>query len=236
VFTGMDYVEYYKSFGEHVEIVFANDVRSALRFTKHVLCCDIHSRARSKRLLKEAGAETVFGLDDILSAPVDGSGYNEKYGLLGANKATEDSVKLFPRDCDALVTEIARRFKDATGRQIEVMVYGDGAFKDPVGQIWELADPVVSPAFTPGLRGMPSELKMKYMLDNKLAGMGEAEIRAAMEQAIRAKSGALKDEALGTTPRYYTDLLGSLCDLMSGSGDKGTPIVLVQGYFDNYAS
>jgi len=235
-FTGLDYVEYYKSFGAHVEIVFANDVRSALRFTKHVLCCDIHSRARSKRLLKEAGAETVFGLDDILSAPVDGSGYNESFGLLGSNKATEDSVKLFPRDCEALVTEIARQFKELTGKQVEVMVYGDGAFKDPVGQIWELADPVVSPAFTPGLEGMPNELKMKYMLDNNLHGKSEAEVRAAMDLAIKSKAGDLKDAALGTTPRYYTDLLGSLCDLMSGSGDKGTPIVLVQGYFDNYAS
>jgi len=235
-FTGVDYVEYYKSFGDHIEIVFANDVRSALRFTKHVLCCDIHSRARSKRLLAEAGASTVYGLDDVLSSPVEGSGYNENYGLLGSNKATDDSVKLFPRDCEALVAEIARQFREITGRQIEVMVYGDGAFKDPVGQIWELADPVVSPAFTPGLRGMPSELKMKYMLDNKLAGKSEAEAKAAVDLAIKSKVGNLKDEALGTTPRYYTDLLGSLCDLMSGSGDKGTPIVLVQGYFDNYAT
>jgi len=232
VFTGMDYVEYYKSFGDHVEIVFANDVRSALRFTKHVLCCDIHSRERSKRLLKEAGAETVYGLDDILSAPVDGSGWNEDYGVLGSNKSTEDSVKLFPRDCEALVAGIARGLKDATGRQVEVMVYGDGAFKDPVGQIWELADPVVSPAFTPGLLGTPNELKLKLLLDNELAGKSEEEARAA----IRAKAADLEDRALGTTPRRYTDLLGSLCDLMSGSGDKGTPIVLIQGYFDNFAS
>jgi F420-0:gamma-glutamyl ligase len=232
VFTGMDYVEYYKSFGGHVEIVFANDVRSALRFTKHVLCCDIHSRARSKRLLREAGAQAVYGLDDILSSPVDGSGYNENYGVLGSNKSTEDSVKLFPRDCEALVAGIARRLKDATGKQVEVMVYGDGAFKDPVGQIWELADPVVSPAFTPGLLGTPNELKLKLLLDNELAGKGEAEARAV----IRSKAENLEDKALGTTPRRYTDLLGSLCDLMSGSGDKGTPIVLVQGYFDNYAS
>jgi len=232
VFTGMDYVEYYKSFGGHVEIVFANDVRSALRFTKHVLCCDVHSRARSKRLLKEAGAETVYGLDDILSSSVDGSGYNEQYGLLGANKAMGDSVKLFPRDCEALVDEIARLLQKATGKQIEAMVYGDGAFKDPVGHIWELADPVVSPGFTPGLEGTPNELKLKLLLDNELAGKGEAEARAA----IQAKAGNLEDRALGTTPRRYTDLLGSLCDLVSGSGDKGTPVVLVQGYFDNYAS
>ena len=232
VFTGMDYVEYYKSFGAHVELVFANDVRSVLRFTKHVLCCDIHSRARSKRLLKEAGAETVYGLDEVLSSPVDGSGYNEHYGLLGSNKSSQDSVKLFPRDCEPLVAEIAQRLKEAAGKQVEVMIYGDGAFKDPVGQIWELADPVVSPAFTPGLLGTPNELKLKLMLDNELAGKSEAEARAA----IKSKAENLEDKALGTTPRRYTDLLGSLCDLVSGSGDKGTPIVLIQGYFDNYAS
>jgi len=236
VFTGMDYVEVYKSFGEHIEIVFANDVRSALRFSKHVLCCDIHSHERSKRLLREAGAETVFGLDDILSSPVNGSGWNGQYGLLGSNIATGESVKLLPRDCDALVSEIASKFRELTGKQIEVMIYGDGAFKDPVGHIWELADPVVSPGYTPGLRGMPSELKLKFLLDNKLTGLGGEETREAVHLAIRSKAGDLKDEALGTTPRYYTDLLGSLCDLMSGSGDKGTPIVLVQGYFDNYAS
>ncbi|MCL2301088.1 MAG: coenzyme F420-0:L-glutamate ligase [Firmicutes bacterium] len=230
VFTGMDYVEYYKSFGEHVEIVFANDVRGALRFTPHVLCCDVHSRFRSKRLLKEAGAETVYGLDEILSAPVNGSGYNAQYGLLGSNKSGEDSVKLFPRDGQPLVEEIARRLKEATGKQIEVMIYGDGAFKDPVGQIWELADPVVSPAFTPGLEGTPNELKLKLLLDNELAGKSEDEARAA----IKAKAHGT--QALGTTPRRYTDLLGSLCDLVSGSGDKGTPIVLIQGYFDNFAS
>jgi len=232
VFTGMDYVEYYKSFGKHIEIVFANDVRSALRFSQHVLCCDIHTRQRSKRLLEEAGAAAVYGLDDVLSAPVDGSGYNEQYGVLGSNKSTEDSVKLFPRDCGPIVDEIASRLREATGKRIEVMVYGDGAFKDPVGHIWELADPVVSPAFTPGLQGTPSELKLKLLLDNELAGKGEDEARAA----IRAKASNLEDKALGTTPRRYTDLLGSLCDLVSGSGDKGTPIVLVQGYFDNFAS
>ena len=239
VFTGMDYVEYYKAFGEHVEIVFANDVRSALRFTKNVLCCDIHSRARSKRLLREAGAETVFGLDDILSAPVNGSGYNEQYGLLGSNKSTEDSVKLFPRDGQPLAEEIARRLREATGKQVEAMIYGDGAFKDPVGHIWELADPVVSPAFTPGLLGTPSELKLKLLLDNELAGKSEEEARAAIKAKadnLEAKADGPAGRALGTTPRRYTDLLGSLCDLVSGSGDKGTPIVLIQGYFDNFAS
>ena len=239
VFTGMDYVEYYKSFGSHVELVFANDVRSALRFTRHVLCCDIHSRFRSKRLLKEAGAETVFGLDEVLSAPVNGSGYNENYGVLGSNKSTEDRVKLFPRDCQPLVETIARRLYDATGKRVEVMIYGDGAFKDPVGQIWELADPVVSPAFTPALSGTPNELKLKLLLDNELAGKSEAEARAviqAKEDNLADRAGGLDDRTLGTTPRRYTDLLGSLSDLVSGSGDKGTPIVLVQGYFDNFAS
>ena len=215
-----------------MEIIFANDVRSVLRFTKNVLCCDIHSRFRSKRLLREAGAQAVYGLDEVLAAPVDGSGYNQQYGLLGSNKSSESSVKLFPRDCQPLVEGIARRLKDATGKQIEVMIYGDGAFKDPVGQIWELADPVVSPAFTPGLLGTPNELKLKLLLDNELAGKSEEDARAA----IRSKADNLEDKALGTTPRRYTDLLGSLCDLMSGSGDKGTPIVLIQGYFDNFAS
>jgi F420-0:gamma-glutamyl ligase len=230
VFTGMDYIEYYKSFGEHIEIILANDVRSILGFTKNILCCDIHTRGRSKRLLKEAGAEIVYGLDDILSSSVNGSGYNEQYGLLGSNKATEDSVKLFPRDCQPVVDGIAGRLKEITGKQIEVMIYGDGAFKDPVGGIWELADPVVSPAFTAGLGGTPNELKMKYLLDTDFKDKSEADLI----KAIKSKD---KDEcALGTTPRRYTDLIGSLCDLMSGSGDKGTPIVLIQGYFDNYAS
>ena len=236
VFTGLDYVEYYKSFGEHIEIVFANDVRRALAFTEHVLCCDIHTRARSKRLLKEAGAATVYGLDDVLSAPVDGSGWNEQYGVLGANVSTPDVLKLFPRDAEQVADDIAGRLRAATGKQIEVMVYGDGAFKDPVGKIWELADPVVSPGFTRGLLGTPNELKLKFLLDNKLAGLDGEETRAAVERAIKSKEEDLKEAALGTTPRYYTDLLGSLCDLMSGSGDKGTPIVLVQGYFDNFAA
>ena len=236
VHTGMDYVELYKSYGEHIEVIFANDVRSVLKYTKNVLCCDIHSRSRSKRLLRAAGAETVFGLDDILSQPVDGSGYNGEYGLLGSNAAAEDTVKLFPRGCDAIVKVVAERLKQATGKQIEVMVYGDGSFKDPIGKIWELADPVVSPAFTPGLAGKPNEIKMKYLLDNELAGMNETEKMEAMERALKNKAGDLGKLALGTTPRLYTDLLGSLCDLISGSGDKGTPIVLVQGYFDDYSN
>ena len=236
VFTKIDYVEYYRSFGDHIEIIFANDVRKVLGYTKNVLCCDIHSRERSKRLLKEAGAKIVYGLDDILSSPVNGSGYNEKFGLLGSNKATEDSVKLFPRDCESIVSQIAQSIKKATGKNVEVLVYGDGAFKDPVGKIWELADPVVSPAYTPGLDGTPNELKLKFMLDNDLAGKSEAEVKEAVDKAIKSKSDNLEDKALGTTPRRYTDLIGSLCDLMSGSGDKGTPIILIQGYFDNYAS
>ena len=236
VFTNMDYVEYYKSFGGHIEIVFANDVRKALDFTPHVLCCDIHTRNRSKRLLQEAGAGTIYGLDDILSSSVDGSGYNERFGLLGSNKSTEDSLKLFPRDCQAVVSKIAKKLKDATGKDVEVLIYGDGAFKDPVGKIWELADPVVSPAYTPGLEGTPNELKLKLMLDNEFADKSEGELKEAVDQAIKSKPAKLADKALGTTPRRYTDLIGSLCDLVSGSGDKGTPIVLIQGYFDNYAS
>ena len=236
VFTNVDYVEYYKSFGDHIEIIFANDVRKILGFTKNVLCCDIHTRFRSKRLLKETGAQIVYGLDDVLSRSVGGSGYNGQYGLLGSNKATEDSIKLFPRDCEAVVGEIARKIKEVSGKQVEVMIYGDGAFKDPVGHIWELADPVVSPAFTPGLSGTPNELKLKYMLDNEFAGKSGDELKEAVDAAIKSKTGNLEDKALGTTPRRYTDLIGSLCDLMSGSGDKGTPIILIQGYFDNYAS
>ena len=236
VFTGVDYVDYYKTFGKHIEIIFANDVRKALDFSKNVLCCDIHTRARSKRLLKEAGAGVVYGLDDVLSSSVGGSGYNEKFGVLGSNKANDDTIKLFPRDCDSVVSGIAKKLYDATGKKVEVMIYGDGAFKDPVGKIWELADPVVSPAYTPGLEGTPNELKLKFLLDNELAGKNADETKAAVDKAIKSKDGKLEDKALGTTPRRYTDLLGSLCDLMSGSGDKGTPIILVQGYFDNYAS
>jgi len=235
-FTGMDYADYYKSFGEHIELIFANDPRAILKFTDNVLCCDIHTRERSKRLLKEAGADVVYGLDDILSKPVNGSGYNEKYGLLGSNKATENRVKLFPRDCEEFVKNVQLALVKASGKQIEVMVYGDGAFKDPVGKIWELADPVVSPAFTDGLRGTPNELKLKFLLDNDLSEKSGEEKLKALKTAIKSKGDHLGDQALGTTPRNYADLLGSLCDLMSGSGDKGTPIVLVQGYFDNYAS
>ncbi|MCL1904465.1 MAG: coenzyme F420-0:L-glutamate ligase [Oscillospiraceae bacterium] len=236
IFTQMDYIEYYKSFGEHIEIVLANDVRKILDFTKNVLCCDVHSRFRSKRLLKESGAEIVYGLDDILSASVNESGYNEQYGLLGSNKATDNSVKLFPRNCKTVVEQIAVKLKELTGKQIEVLVFGDGAFKDPVGKIWELADPVVSPAFTDGLNGTPNEIKLKLLLDTQLAGQSQAESEKELIKAIKAKDDHLEEKALGTTPRRYTDLIGSLCDLMSGSGDKGTPIVLIQGYFDNYAS
>ena len=256
VFTHIDYIDYYKSFAQkngQIEIVFANDVRSVLPITKNVLCCDIHTRFRSKRLLKEAGAEIVFGLDDILSSSVNGSGYNEVYGLLGSNKSTEDTVKLFPRDCERIVNEIARKLSAATGKQIEVMIYGDGAFKDPVGGIRELADPVISPGFTEGLSGTPDEMKLKFLLDNEFAGKSEAEIINAIkdvkksnaEKSKSQRNGASPDmedqnnpksKALGTTPRRYTDLLGSLCDLISGSGDKGTPIILIQGYFDDIAS
>ena len=233
-FTGLDYVEYYKSVGEHVEVLFANDPRAVLDYTKNVLCCDIHSRSRSKKLLREAGAEIVFGLDDILTESVNGSGYQPDYGLLGSNKSREDQVKLFPRDCPAFAEKVQTAIQQKTGKTLEVMVYGDGAFKDPVGKIWELADPVVSPGYTKGLDGTPNELKLKYMLDNEFAGKSEEEVKAAMEEAILAKTDDLGNKALGTTPRRYIDLLGSLCDLMSGSGDKGTPFVLIQGYFDNY--
>jgi len=232
IFTGMDYVEYYKSFGDNIEIIFANDVRRILDYTKNVLCCDIHTRFTSKRLLKEAGAETVYGLDDILTKPINGSGFNEEYGLLGANMNPGDVMKLFPRNCDEMINEIADKLKKATGKKIEVMIYGDGAFKDPVGKIWELADPVVSPAYTTGLEGTPNELKLKFLLDSELAGKSDEELNQAVIEAVKAKSGV----SLGTTPRRYTDLLGSLCDLISGSGDKGTPVVLIQGYFDNYAT
>ena len=241
-FTGVDYIEYYKELieaqGAEAEVVLANDCRSILKFTDSVLCCDIHSRERSKRLLKAAGARTVYGLDDILSASVDGSGYNENYGLLGSNKATEDSVKLFPRDCQPVVEGIAKALKEATGKNVEVMIYGDGAFKDPVGKIWELADPVVSPAYTAGLEGLPNELKMKYLADNDFAGLTGDALKEAISQAIKQKDADLKGNMAseGTTPRRLTDLLGSLCDLTSGSGDKGTPIIWIQGYFDNYTN
>lgn len=241
-FTGVDYVEYYKNLikecGADAEIIFANDPRAILKWTKNVITCDIHTRARSKRLLKAAGAEIVLGMDDILTASVNGSGYNENYGLLGTNKATEDSVKLFPRDCQPVVDGIAKNIFDATGKHVEVMVYGDGAFKDPAGKIWELADPVVSPAFTKGLNGQPNELKLKFLADNDFADLKGDELKAAIKEAIMKKDSNLKGQMVseGTTPRQLTDLLGSLCDLTSGSGDKGTPIIWISGYFDNYTN
>ena len=241
-FTGVDYVEYYQQLiresGAEVEVIFANDCRAVLKYTKNVLNCDIHTRARTKRLLKAAGAERVYGLDEILTAPVNGSGYNEKYGLLGSNKATEDQVKLFPRDCQDLVEDIQKRIMEKTGKHVEVMVYGDGAFKDPVGKIWELADPVVSPAYTPGLEGTPNELKLKYLADNDFADLSGEALKEAIKTKIQEKDGNLVGQMVseGTTPRRLTDLIGSLCDLTSGSGDKGTPIVYIQGYFDNYTN
>ena len=241
-FTGVDYVEYYealiKDCGAQVEIIFANDPRAVLAYTRNVLTCDIHTRARSKRLLKAAGGEIVLGLDDIMTAPVEGSGYNETYGLLGSNKATEDKVKLFPRDAQGLVETIQRNMLEATGKHMEVMVYGDGAFKDPVGKIWELADPVVSPFHTAGLEGTPNELKLKYLADNDFADLSGDALKEAISGAIKEKDADLKGQMAseGTTPRRLTDLIGSLCDLTSGSGDKGTPIVFIQGYFDNYTT
>ena len=241
-FTGVDYVDYYANLiresGAEVEVLFANDPRAVLSHTKNVLTCDIHTRARTKRLLRAAGAEKVFGLDEILNAPVNGSGCNEKYGLLGSNKSTEDKVKLFPRDCQDLVEAVQERMWKETGRHVEVMVYGDGAFKDPVGKIWELADPVVSPAYTAGLEGTPNELKLKYLADNDFADLSGEALRDAIKGEIQKKDGSLvgKMAAQGTTPRRLTDLIGSLCDLTSGSGDKGTPIVYIQGYFDNYTT
>ena len=241
-FTGVDYVEYYESLiresGAEVEIIFGNDPRAVLPYTKNVLCCDIHTRARTKRILKAAGAERVYGMDEILNAPINGSGYNEKYGLLGSNKATEDQVKLFPRDCQDLVEDIQKRLLDATGAKVEVMVYGDGAFKDPVGKIWELADPVVSPAYTSGLEGTPNELKLKYLADNEFSHLSGDALKEAIKTKIHEKDGDLVGQMAseGTTPRRLTDLIGSLCDLTSGSGDKGTPIVYIQGYFDNYTT
>ena len=241
-FTGVDYVAYYeeliRSCGAEAEIIFANDPRAVLSYTKNVLNCDIHTRARTKRLLKAAGAEKVFGLDDIMTAPINGSGWNEKYGLLGSNKATEDQVKLFPRDCQDLVEDIQKRLLDKTGKCVEVMVYGDGAFKDPVGKIWELADPVVSPAYTAGLEGTPNELKLKYLADNDFADLSGEALKQAIKDKIQAKDDNLMGQMVseGTTPRRLTDLIGSLCDLTSGSGDKGTPFVYIQGYFDNYTT
>lgn len=241
-FTGMDYVQYYsdviRESGAEVEVIFANDARAILSYTKNVLCCDIHTRARTKRILKAAGAERVFGLDEILTAPVNGSGYNESYGLLGTNKATEDKVKLFPRDCQKLVEDIQAKMLSLTGKHVEVMVYGDGAFKDPVGKIWELADPVVSPAYTEGLEGTPNELKLKYLADNDFSTLSGEALRDAIKGEIKKKDGSLVGKMVseGTTPRRLTDLIGSLCDLTSGSGDKGTPIVYIQGYFDNYTT
>ena len=242
-FTGVDYIEYYKELianeGCDVEIILANDCRAILKYTKNILCCDIHTRERTKRLLKAAGAEIVLGLDEILNASVDGSGYNETFGLLGSNKATEQTVKLFPRDCQPVVDQIQKSFYEKTGKQIEAMIYGDGAFKDPVGKIWELADPVVAPAYTKGLDGQPNEVKLKYLADNNFSDLKGEELKKAISDYIRNKDSEDSDLtgnmiSQGTTPRRLTDLIGSLCDLTSGSGDKGTPIVLVQGYFDNY--
>ena len=239
-FTGVDYVQYYgdliRESGAEVEILFSNRPATILQYTDHVLCCDIHTRERTKRLLKEAGATCVYGLDEILNAPVNGSGYNERYGLLGSNKAAEDTVKLFPRDAQDFVLDVQRRLLKATGKHVEVMIYGDGAFKDPKGRIWELADPVVSPNYTDGLIGTPNELKLKYLADETFKELSGEALRDAISARIREKHGSLVGNmaAQGTTPRRLTDLIGSLCDLTSGSGDKGTPIVLVQGYFDNY--
>ena len=241
-FTGVDYVEYYsdivRSAGAEVEIVFANQARAILDYADCIINCDIHTRARTKRILLAAGAKVVCGLDDILNASVNGSGCNEKYGLLGSNKSTEDKIKLFPRECKDLVIDIQKRVLDATGKHVEVMVYGDGAFKDPQGKIWELADPVVSPAFTDGLVGTPNELKLKYLADNDFKDLSGEALKKAISESIKAKDGNLVGNmaSQGTTPRQLTDLIGSLCDLTSGSGDKGTPVVLVQGYFDNYTN
>lgn len=241
-FTGVDYVEYYGSLirecGAEVEIVFANQAKAILDYTDYVINCDIHTRARTKRILKAAGAKKVLSLDDIMTESVNGSGCNEKYGLLGSNKSTEDKVKLFPKECKDLVIDIQKRILDATGKHIEVMVYGDGAFKDPQGKIWELADPVVSPAYTDGLVGTPNELKLKYLADNDFKDLSGEALKEAISASIKAKQDNLVGDMVsqGTTPRQLTDLIGSLCDLTSGSGDKGTPVVLVQGYFDNYTN
>ncbi len=241
-FTGVDYVQYYgdiiREEGAEVEIIFANDCRKILKYTKNVLNCDIHSRARTKKILRACGAEKVCGLDDILNESVNGSGYNTNYGMLGSNKSTESSVKLFPRECTDLVMDIQKEILDRVGKHVEVMVYGDGAFKDPVGKIWELADPCVSPASTPGLDGTPNEVKLKYLADNDFKDLSGEELKKAIENRIREKKDNLVGDmaSQGTTPRRLTDLIGSLCDLTSGSGDKGTPVILIQGYFDNYVS
>ena len=240
VFTGVNYIEYYSELireqGAEVEVIFANNPTAILKYTDYVLNCDIHTRARTKKLLKKAGAKLVYGMDEILTESVNGSGYNADYGLLGSNKATENSVKLFPRDCKELVVRIQKMLEEKTGKHIEVMVYGDGAFKDPVGKIWELADPVVSPGYTDGLEGTPNEIKLKYLADNDLAGLKGEELQKAVAEAIKGKDSDLKGQMItqGTTRRRLTDLIGSLCDLTSGSGDTGTPIILIQGYFDNY--
>jgi F420-0:gamma-glutamyl ligase len=239
-FTGVDYIEYYRSIieeeGATCEIIFSNNAKTVLQYTKHVLACDIHSRHRTKRILKNSGAETVYGLDDLLNKPVNGSGFNEAYGLLGSNKATEKTIKLFPNNCQPIVEDIQQKLKTATGKTVEVMVYGDGAFKDPAGKIWELADPVVSPAYTSGLEGTPNEIKLKYLADNNFPHLKGEELQKAIAEYIQNKKEDLVGsmESQGTTPRRLTDLIGSLSDLTSGSGDKGTPIIYIQGYFDNY--
>ena len=239
-FTGVDYIDYYsniiKDAGAEVEVVFANQAKAILNYTDKVLCCDIHTRARTKRILLANGASVVCGLDDILTSSIDGNGYNSKYGLLGSNKATENTIKLFPNECKDLVLDIQKEILERTGKHVEVMVYGDGAFKDPQGKIWELADPVVSPAFTDGLVGTPNELKLKYLADNDFKNLSGEELKKAISESIKAKNNNLVGNmaSQGTTPRQLTDLIGSLCDLTSGSGDKGTPIILIQGYFDNF--
>lgn len=239
-FTDMDYVNYYKQLieeeGAEAELIFSNNPKTIVNYTKNVLTCDIHTRVRTKKLLKQAGAERICGLDDILTSSVDGSGYNESYGLLGSNKSTEDSIKLFPVNCQEFVDGIQKKINILTGKSVEVMIYGDGAFKDPIGKIWELADPVVSPGYTKGLEGTPNEVKLKYLADNDFAGLKGDELKAAITDYIKNKDEDLGDAmvAQGTTPRKLTDLIGSLCDLTSGSGDKGTPFIYIQGYFDNY--
>ncbi len=241
-FTGVDYVEYYTSLiremGAEVEVIFANDPKTILNYTKYVLNCDIHTRQRTKRLLKAAGAKVVLGMDDILTGSVNGSGFNENYGLLGSNKATEETIKLFPRECKDFVLNVQKKMLEQTGKHVEVMVYGDGAFKDPVGKIWELADPVVSPGYTDGLEGTPNEVKLKYLADNDFADLSGEALKSAISEYIKQKDDDLKGSmaSQGTTPRRLTDLIGSLCDLTSGSGDKGTPIIYIQGYFDNYTN